>query len=319
MKRLTILGSVLLVLVAGYVALRLFSKPNAFVAPQAVRFDDVDFDSIDALTLVFGQDKQIQLKKRDGNWFVSDVPADGSKVQGLLDAAKASKVDSRVSSNSQYHERFEIAEKGVRMTLLSQENIKKELVFGKAAGGDSVYVRVPEQDDVFVMSGFPRYTLTDDVDQWRDRSVANFASDRVRSVSYTENQIQWDLRNTSEGWTAGTNRIAAVSVDTSKTEAYLKSVVGLRAISFPTTEEIQSTLEKRATFATVVLEIGSLDTFERKETWNVYQSSPADRRLIIRVADSVGFFVDTQTFDQVFGDFAQLKSAVVAPAEESLK
>lgn len=319
MKRLTILFVVFVLLIGGYVALRMFSKPENFVAPQSVSFSDVDLSTIDGITLVFAQDKQIQLEKRDGTWFVDDLPADGAKVQSLLDAAASSTVDSRVSSNAQYHERFEVADKGVRMTLLAQESVKKELVFGKAAGGDSVYVRVPDQTDVFVMSGFPRYSLTEEMDQWRDRSLANVPADRIRMVGYAENQIQWELKQTGESWTVGTNRIAAVAVDTAKTETYLASIVGLRAIAFPTADEITATQKNRATFATVTLEFGTPDAFERKETWSVYQSSPADRLLVIRASDSVGLFVDTQTFDQVFGDFAQLKSAVVASAEEAVK
>lgn len=319
MKRLTLLLGIFLILVAGYAALRVFSKPEPFLAPQSVRFDDVDMTAVDGITLVFAQDKQIQLEKRDGTWFVDDLPADGAKVQSLLDAAKDSTVDSRVSSNTQYHERFEVADKGVRMTLLAQESVKKELIFGKAAGGDSVYLRVPDQADVYVMSAFPRYSLTEDVDQWRDRSLANFAADRVRMVGYSENQIQWELRHAGEAWTVGTNRIAAAPVDTSKTETYLKSIIGLRALSFPTADEITAAQKNRSTFASVTVEVGTPEAFERKETWSVYQSSPVDRYLVIRDTDSVGFFVDAQTFDQVFGDFAQLKASVVASAEETVK
>ena len=316
MKRLMILAAVFVALIALYVGLRAVNKPAPFVAPEAVRLESVATDTIDGITFVFAGDKQINLAKREGKWFVGEYPADAGKMTTLLENIGKTAVTSRVSGNKQYHERFDVSDKGVRMTLSAAGEVKKEVILGKAAGGETVYVRLPEQDDVFVMSGLPRYTLSEDVSAWRDRHVATFESTNVRRVQYAENQIQWDLRKDSTGWKLGTNRIAPVAVDDGKTATYLGSIVGLRALDFPTQEQQDGAKKNRATFATVTVEIGSVETFERKEQWLVYTDAQNDRLLLIRDTDNVGVYVNKESFDQAFGDYGQTKTAITLTAAE---
>lgn len=320
MKRLTILAVVFVALIAVYIGLRTLNKPAPFVAPDAVRLEQVKSDDIDGITLLFAQEKQVNLSKHDGHWFVADHPADNAKVQQLIDALAKTSVASRASSNKQYHERFDVGEKGVRMILSEKGNVLKEVILGKAAGGDTVYVRLPDADDVYVMNGLPRYSLTEDENSWRDHKVATFESSAMRRVSYGENQIQWDLRKDKDGWKLSTNRIAAVSTDAAKTDTYLSKITGLRAVDFPTEEAVAAAKKNHATFAKVDIELGTVDTFDRKETWLVYTDTENDRLLLVREADSQGIYVNKDSFGQAFSDYAQtLTSVTLTAAEKAAK
>lgn len=307
MKRLPALLGLFAVLVLGYIALRWYSQPADFQAPEALRFESFSPESADEVRLVFADGKQISLDKHTDGWKINDLPADASKVEGVLNSLADAEVTSRVSGNSQYHERFEVDGKGVKMTVLEGDQVKAEFIVGKTAGGDAVYVRLPEQDDVYVMSGLQRYALNEDPSLWRERKVASFQPEQVRRINYSENQIQWSLVETTDGWTLGTNRIAAAPVDADKVETFLRTVANLGAVDFPSKEEVETARNSRSTFATAVLEIGSVETFERKETWFIY-AGDADSYLIVRESDGVGYNVPLQNVDDAFSDYGAMKT-----------
>lgn len=283
---------------------------------MALRFSSLDVSGVDGLRLVFSEGKQIDMAKASGAWRLDGAPADAAKIEEVLNGLKESTVESRVSGNAQYHDRFDVGEKGIRLTVLKENQVLHELIVGKTAGGDAVYVRLPEQDEVYVLSGMPRYTLTEDPLTWRDRAVASFTADQVRFIGYTENFIQWELRQTLTGWMLKTNRIAEIVADDNKTMSFVARVAGLRAVDFPTKEDVESATNLRSTAADVVLELGTAATFERKEVWRLYSANDAGQWLVIRESDGVGYYVSKADFDALLGDYAQTKTAVTLTEEE---
>ena len=77
----------------------------------------------------------------------------------------------------------------------------------------------------------------------------------------------------------------------------------------------QAAAEDKSTFATVTIEVGTPETFERKVIWNVYTDTN-ERYLVVRSSDQVGYYVDAPSFDAVFGDYPQTKTKVTLTAEE---
>lgn len=315
MKRLSTLLVMFVVLVLGYVGLRWYARPASFEPPTALRFEALPVESIDEVRLVFGDGKQIDVRESNGEWRIDDAPANAQKIEDLIASLKNASVTSRVSGNKQYHERFEVDGKGVRLTMLENDQVKTEMIVGKTAGGEAVYVRLPDQDDVYVMNGFPRYALNEDPSFWRDRALASFTADQVRRVTYNENQINWDLVNTTSGWTLGTNRIAAQVVDTDKVTDWLRSFAQLGASDFPSKQDVENARSNRSTFATAVIEVGTVDTFERKETWNIY-SNGGETYLVVRDSDGIGFNVPAQNIDDVLSDYGAMRSKFTLTEEE---
>lgn len=305
---------VLVVLMLGYLGLRAYSQNQDFVMPEAFQVSRWNKDQVDELRFVFSGEKQLVLKNQNGTWFADGFPADASRIDQLFDQLGEATATSRASTNPQNHGRFEVDGKGVTLTMLKQNTVVQDLVIGKTAGGDAVYARLPDQDDVFVLAGIQRHLISDDLLVWRDRAVADFSADNARRVQYAENQIRWDLVSTAGGVTLGTDRLAVVDADTEKVAGYLKIITALRAVAFPSKEE-QDTAQGKSTFATVTFELGNPETFERKVVWNVYTDT-AGRYLVVRDVDQIGFYVDASTFDEAFGDYAQTKTKVTLTPEE---
>jgi hypothetical protein len=314
MNRLSLLVVFLVVLLGGYLGLRAYSQNQSFAVPGGFQISRWNSDQVDELRFVFSGEKQLVLKQENGKWLADGFPADATRIQQVFDQLANASVSSRASTNPQNHQRFEVDGKGVTLTMLKGNTVVQDLVIGKTAGGDTVYARLPEQDDVFVLSGLQRHMISDDILVWRDRTVADFSADQARRVQYSENQIRWDLISDQQGTTLTTDRVAPVDADTEKLSTYLKSVVALRAVAFPSKEEQDGAAEK-STFAVVTFELGTPETFERKVIWNVYEDTMG-RYLVIRDTDQIGFYVDAATFDETFGDYAQTKTKVTLTAEE---
>ncbi len=314
MKRLLTLVAVLLVLVLGYAGLRSYRDNQTFTAPEGFQTARWNKDSVDEMRFVFAGEKQMVFKQENGKWLVDGLPADASRIEQFFEQLSKASVTSRASTNPENFDRFEVDSKWVTLSLLKQNSIVQDLILGKTAGGDAVYVRLPDRDEVYVLSGVQRYFVTEDIATWRDRSLADFETSQARRIQYAENQIQWDLIVGKDSVTLGTNRLAPVSVDQEKTQSYLGSITALRAVAFPTKEE-QAAAEDKSTFATVTIEVGTPETFERKVIWNVYTDTN-ERYLVVRSSDQVGYYVDAPSFDAVFGDYPQTKTKVTLTAEE---
>lgn len=316
MKRIGILAAIAVALIALYLGARAYNGTSTFEAPSDFRTSEWQSDRIDHIRLAFPGGKEIDLRKKDGKWTVNDLPADQARVDQVLTYFDAAEITSRVSTNPANHASFDVdAGKGLTATLFSGDEQIQQVILGKTAGGETVYARLPEKDEVYVMSGVSRYYFVDELNTWRDRSIANFSKDTVRQIEYTENQIYWKLLNTTEGWTLASKWIGPIALDKDKVDGFLATVAGLQAMDFATKEAVDNARDKKATFAKVVVEVGTPETFERRETWSVYTDQ--DRYLVVRESDSLGFYVSKDAIDPALTDYADIKTRLIPSPSET--
>ncbi|MBI4121925.1 MAG: DUF4340 domain-containing protein [Parcubacteria group bacterium] len=309
MKRLSILLIILVVLLLGYFGLRSRGEQKTFESPAAFQTSRWNTDQVDELRFTFAGGKQLILQNEAGKWLVDGFPADPGRVEQFFEQLGQASISSRASTNSQNHGRFEVDAKGVTLALVKQNEVIQDMVIGKTAGGDTVYVRLPDQDDVYVLSGLQRYLIADTTAAWRDNTIADFSADKIRRLQYVQNKNQWDLLRTPDGFTLAAPRLAPLTVDKEKTSGYLTSVAGLAAPDFPTKEEQEAAVAKPA-YAIVTFELGTVEAFERKVVWTVYEVQ--GRYLVVRDSDKIGFYVEASSFSDVFGDYNQVKGKVAA-------
>lgn len=316
MKRIAILAGICVALIGLYLIARSSNQSGSFDAPSDFRLNEWKADRLDQIRLTFPAGKEIDLKKKDGAWTVNDLPADESRLEQLLGFFDKAQITSRVSTNPANHGSFEVdAAKGLTVALYVEDQQIQQMIVGKTAGGETAYVRLPEQDEVYVMAGLSRYFFTDEVSVWRDRLVASFTADNVRQMEYTESNLDWKLHRVGEEWALSSKWIGPVTLDAEKLSAFLGSVAGVQATEFATAEEVAAVRDKKATFAKAIVEIGTPETFERRETWSVYADQP-DRYLIVRESDNLGFYVSKDTADSVLTDYADIKARLIpSPAE----
>ena len=312
MKRISILLAVCVALIAVYVLAQYFSTSTTFVQPTNFHASDWKSDKLDHFQLAFPSGTTLELKQVDSKWQVNGFPADASHVKEVTDAFDSVQITSRASTNPDHQASFEVdSKKGVTLTLYHGDQQVQQAIIGKTAGGNSVYMRLPDQNDVYVMDGLDRYLLSDDITVWRDHAVADFASDHIRQIAYAATVDNWKLIQDKDGWTLSTNRIGPMSMDKDKTNTFLQSLTALQAVDFATSDQVKQAQAKKAAFATAIIEIGTVDTFERRETWSLFVADQSDRYLLVRDSDHLGFFVNKETTDQVLIDFPAMRTKLM--------
>lgn len=299
MKKLGILFVVLLILTAGYFLLRWYSQPDEFVPPADFKISEWTQENINEIRLVFEGDKQVVIKEDEGKWRVNDFPADSKRITDFFNSLKETGISSRVSSNSQNHSRFEVDDKGTDLTFVSNDQIVQQLIVGKTAGGNSAYVRLPEQDDVYVINNFPIHLLSEEVSFWRDREVVAAEPSEVRMVAYQSGGSTWKVNKIEDGWTIQLNSYSPVAVDSVKVESWLTSVVGLQASGFP---EEGSELSLKV--GTVTIETGTVEEFSTKEELFIHSSDEEGQ--IVVVNGDLQFLAIEDTINSIYQTYSEL-------------
>lgn len=299
MKKLGILFAVLLILIGGYFLLQWYSQPDEFIPPADFKISEWTRENINEIRLVFDDDKQIVVKESEGKWEVNDKLADSSRLNELFEAFKETEITSRVSTNSQNHSRFEVDEKGVEFSLVADNEVIQQLIVGKSAGGNSAYIRMPEQDDVYVFNNFPKHLLVSDLSIWRDREISAAEPTEVRMVSYQSGRSTWQVNKTSEGWVIQLNSNLPILVDSAKVESWLTSVAGLQASGFP--EEGQEPGWEKGV---VIIETGSVEEFSAKEELTIFSSSEENQVEIVN--GDLRFLAIETTIDSIYQTYFEL-------------
>jgi hypothetical protein len=99
----------------------------------------------------------------------------------------------------------------------------------------TAYVRLADDDEVFLFRGALPGMLSRALDAWRDRSIARIPPDSVGTVIITRNDREATLTRGAGGWTVG-----ARPADTAAVGRLLGALGDLTAIGFASPAEIDS-------------------------------------------------------------------------------
>ncbi len=134
----------------------------------------LDAASVDHITLMDGDKKQVILEKRKGNWILPDhfeVAADGSRISSLLEKIVSIKAGWPVATTASAALRFHVADEQFKVKLVLQEKEKKSTIFlGDSAGARSAYLRLDGSNDIF-RGDLASYDFPVDPDKWIDPAL----------------------------------------------------------------------------------------------------------------------------------------------------
>lgn len=300
MKKLGILIIVALILTGGYLLLRNYSQPKEFTAPESIVINQATQEKVDEIRMVFSDESQIILKKSNGQWTVNDLSASMEQISRLFAAFMDAKVTSRVSSNSLNHDRFEVGSEGVELTLSSGSEIIEQLIIGKSAGGNSVYIREKDDDSVYVMDGLPGHFFTEDEANYRSRKIVNATAVQVRAVKYSGNFESWEVKKTDGKWFIQTGQAAPAELDTDKTLAWLESLTAMQAAAFPEEGFIEG-----ISLGTFSVETGSEEEYAGTMDFRINESTD-ESLLAVKNSEDLSYLVQKSSFEEAFAGYQDL-------------
>ena len=310
MKQIITLFILLVILVSGYLFIRGYKAEVEFEPPAVFLVDQWNEDAVDQLKLTFDDGTEFVFEKEDNKWQINNNIADQDRMTQLFDALSDAEITSLVSTNSLNHERFDVDSSGVLLSLSFSSEVFQELVIGKSAGGENVYVRLPESDEVYVLSGLPRYILSSDQDIWRDRSIVRVETDMIRGLAYSPSFGGWSLANSENGWQLQQGNLALQPADEQKSLARVARVVNLLASRFDREED-----EIITPLSSFTIEEGTVDSLSKSYTYNIFTSSVPEV-LMISGEDGVDYFVRKDSFEQIFVPYLEMLEELAPAVEE---
>jgi hypothetical protein len=192
-------------LVAVYALVRLIGNAGRSTGPDgplAGVFASLHADTAVALAIDQPGTERLLLARNTGAWSVNGMPADSAAVSRLLDAIRNARVSDVVSTNPQNHDRLGVsADSAVRLTLRSADADSTTLLLGKnTPRGAGNYVRLPDQQDTWEVSGDLRAAAARPLDDFRDKVMVRVDTANVAAIYVQRDTQRFTLRRTPAEW-----------------------------------------------------------------------------------------------------------------------
>lgn len=210
-----------------------WSEQSGAAEAQAL-FPDLRPDEVRRIAVEGDDDASVTLERDGDGWAVSDAggfPADGSKVDDLLDQLSELEVRRPVVTGSRYHTTLEVtdATRQRRVRVWTDgDDPAVDLLVGSSPNYGLSHVRVAGADPVYEVRGLPTYEIRAESSAWIVRDILDVEADDVRRIAWTNPRGSFAVeRDDVGGWTLDG---AEGAVDVDKVDAFLRRVADLRTI-----------------------------------------------------------------------------------------
>jgi hypothetical protein len=154
-----------------------------------------DRQAVNGLRIEDGE-QHVRLLLKDGKWQLPEdegFPADGQRVDGLLDKLAALDKGWPVATTGTAARRFKVADEQFerKLTLLAGDESLVELYVGTSPGFRKVHVRPAGADEIFAVA-FNTWEASAKPDDWIDKDILKLDVGKVQRIELPELVLQRD-------------------------------------------------------------------------------------------------------------------------------
>ena len=170
-------------------------------ADVAAVFEGLDATTVEAVE-IDGPTHTLVLERRASVWMTGPYPADSSALDRLWRALSQAQVDRLVASNPASHARLGLSpDSAWTLRLTRSDGGTSTLLVGKSGPTlPSTFVRLPDQDDVVVISQDLRTPLTRTPANWRDKTVVRIDTSAVARVVIERDGNSYTVERGDSTW-----------------------------------------------------------------------------------------------------------------------
>lgn len=197
--------------------------------------------ALDAITPgqveILGPDEEsIKLTRRDGAWRVDDLggfPADGTKIESMLDDLKEIRVRRPVVTSGRYHASFKVAdddhEARIRLWDESEGEPDIDLIVGSSPNFRTSHVRLAGEDEVYEARGVSPYDLRPTKSSWIERELIDADEIGVVGVVVTNAAGSFELAKQEGIWTVrAPAQDEGAELDQGKVDSLVRTATDIR-------------------------------------------------------------------------------------------
>jgi len=233
------------------------------------------------------------ISKKELEWYVSngdyEFKADADKVSNAVSTLQTI-IPSRIATrNPEKWKEFQVDSSGVRVSVMEGNEKSLDIIlgrFGMQGQQFHTYVRLYDENDVYVANNFMSFSLPGNSNGYRNGKVVSIAADSIKSINFQYNDSSFMLiQSLNGGWLADQE-----SVDSVKVSSYFNTLKN----------KISSSFYEGDPGTTINQDIGLevLLISNRKITISAQVSG--DGLLIQSSTNKDALFTDPSLFDQLF-------------------
>jgi hypothetical protein len=167
----------------------------------AAFFDGLDAASVNSVRIERPGDT-IELVAEGGAWRVNGLRSDSGSVVRFFETLTGAAVGDLAATNPANHERMGVSADSARTLELIVGESTRTLLFGKEGPRvATIYARLPDQDDVYVVEGGLWAHLTRQLDDWRNRRMLAIDTSRVARIAVNRDGDAFTLIRADTAWT----------------------------------------------------------------------------------------------------------------------
>ena len=141
-----------------------------------------NFDPEQISKIDISKDSVITLSKVNNEWQIENYKANQSFITNTLNDIKNIRLSRKVTSKSDKHQTYEVAENGIKVTLNGDVNIS--FIIGKnGASYQNVFIRKLGEDDVYTTTKNFTHHFKRSISDWKDKTILNLKKDEIASIS----------------------------------------------------------------------------------------------------------------------------------------
>jgi hypothetical protein len=168
-------------------AVIVFWPDSSGTAESGPLLTDFNPDEVTALTLESGDGGLTRLIRQGDGWILADTdnyPADGTKIEPLLDKIAAIQTGRLVASSASSHKRLQVAQDDYagRITLDLADDNQETLYIGSAPNPQGTHVRLAGQDDTYLTGELASWEVNPSLNNWIDATYISLDRASVASI-----------------------------------------------------------------------------------------------------------------------------------------
>lgn len=158
-------------------------------------------DTANAFTIAAAGEAPIEIANRGGAWTVNGMPADSDAVNRLRSAVSGAAVGDLVSTSPRNHERLGVGRDSAWSLVIHAGTRTDTLLVGKTARRTGyTYVRLPDHDQTWEVSGDLRSAAAHTIPDWRDKVMARVDTTAVARIEIARGDTTFALVKDAGGW-----------------------------------------------------------------------------------------------------------------------
>lgn len=202
--QLTLAGIFVLQLVLILLVRSPFTSASARTEPRLL-LPQLEATSPGRVVIEGKDDERITLVRHGEDWSIEeldDFPADGEKVEQLLEDLERIEVRRPVVTSSRYHEAFKVTDedRAARVKVYDGDEVRADLIVGSSANYRTTNVRLGDEDEVYEIQGLAPYDVRPAQSTWIEKKLVDLPSAEIDRLSLTNSAGQFELEKRDGDW-----------------------------------------------------------------------------------------------------------------------